>query len=148
MELVGGPFGVAAIGVAAVLVIALAVLHFRFHVFRRRKNRARHRAGVQEAGSRIEILESRPIDGDRKLVLVRCDDVEHLIVVGGPADVVVENDVRKVRGPATSTPARSPMTESAKRAATTAWPQSGTLAESPAATRPADASRPPRSAPE
>ena len=32
-------------------------------------------------------------------MLVRCDGIEHLIMVGGPADVVVENDVKKVRGP-------------------------------------------------
>jgi len=149
MELVGGPLGVAAIGVAAVLVIALAVLHFRFHIFRRRKGRGRHRPGAPGAGSsRIEILESKTIDGDRKLVLVRCDDVEHLIVVGGPADVVVENDVRKVRGPSTSTPQRSPMMEPAKRAATAAWQSSSTMAEAPAAARPADSSRPPRPTPE
>ena len=64
---------------------------------------------------RIEILETTIIDADRKLVLMRCDDIEHLVMVGGPADVVVENDVRKVRGPG-APPAKIPGFETEKRA--------------------------------
>ena len=45
------------------------------------------------------MLETTIIDAERRLVLVRCDKIEHLIMVGGPADLVVENDVKKVRGP-------------------------------------------------
>ena len=30
-------------------------------------------------------------------MLIRCDNIEHLVMIGGPGDVVVENDVRKVR---------------------------------------------------
>jgi hypothetical protein len=34
------------------------------------------------------------VDARRRLVLVRRDDVEHLILIGGPTDVVVERDIR------------------------------------------------------
>ena len=34
------------------------------------------------------------MEGGRKLLLVRRDDVEHLILVGGPVDVVIETGIR------------------------------------------------------
>ena len=98
MEKVGGPLGVAAIAVVAVLLVVLAILHFGFHVFRRRKGKGRAKSGIM-SDSRVEVLETTVIDADRRLVLIRCDRIEHLIMIGGPADLVVENDVRKVRGP-------------------------------------------------
>jgi hypothetical protein len=36
------------------------------------------------------------VDSHRRLVLVRRDDVEHLLLIGGPTDVVVERDIRMV----------------------------------------------------
>ena len=114
MELVGGPPGVAAIAGVAFLLVVLAVLHFRYRMFRRRKSRGRGKSGAL-SHARIEILETKIIDAERKLVLMRCDDIEHLVMVGGPADVVVENDVRKVRGPG-APPAKVPGLESERRA--------------------------------
>jgi len=48
--------------------------------------------GVRAAGRtrRLALIEVRPIDGQRKLVLVRRDDVEHLLMIGGNRDLVVE----------------------------------------------------------
>ena len=42
---------------------------------------------------RIGFIEAASIDGRRKLVLVRRDNVEHLIMTGGPVDVVVETGI-------------------------------------------------------
>lgn len=42
---------------------------------------------------RIDIVEQAPIDNKHRLVLVRRDDVEHLILIGGPADIVVESGI-------------------------------------------------------
>ena len=114
MELVSSPLGVAGIAGVAFLLVVLAVLHFRFRLFRRRKGRSRAKSGAL-SHTRIEILETKIIDAERKFVLVRCDDVEHLVMVGGPADVVVENDVRKVRGPGAA-PAKIPGFETERRA--------------------------------
>lgn len=42
---------------------------------------------------RLGVSEQVMVDGRRKLVLVRRDDVEHLILTGGPVDVVIETGI-------------------------------------------------------
>lgn len=42
---------------------------------------------------RVEVIEDAPFDAKRRLVLVRRDDVEHLILTGGPVDVVIETGI-------------------------------------------------------
>jgi hypothetical protein len=55
---------------------------------------------------RIDIVEQLAIDAKRKLVLVRRDDVEHLLMTGGPADIVIESGI----GAPSSGEARTPST--------------------------------------
>jgi hypothetical protein len=45
---------------------------------------------------RLAVIDAAAVDNRRKLVLVRRDNVEHLIMIGGPTDVVVEPNI--VRG--------------------------------------------------
>ena len=116
MDRVGGPLGVTVIAVVVALVVLFAILHFGFHVFRRRKGKGRTRSSVT-SDSRVEVLETTVIDAERKLVLIRCDRIEHLIMIGGAGDLVVENDVRKVRGPG-APPAKVPGIETEKRVPT------------------------------
>ena len=40
---------------------------------------------------RLGVVEQASIDSRRRLVLIRRDDVEHLIMTGGPVDVVIED---------------------------------------------------------
>lgn len=54
---------------------------------------------VRPTGVRLEVVESTVVDARRSLVLVRRDDVEHLIMIGGPVDLVVENAVERRRLP-------------------------------------------------
>ncbi|WP_051332383.1 flagellar biosynthetic protein FliO [Cucumibacter marinus] len=42
---------------------------------------------------RIEVSEAVMVDGKRRLVLVRRDDREHLILTGGAQDLIVESDI-------------------------------------------------------
>ena len=42
---------------------------------------------------RLDVVEHQSVDGRRRLVLVRRDDVEHLIMTGGPVDVVIETGI-------------------------------------------------------
>ncbi|MCR9072048.1 MAG: flagellar biosynthetic protein FliO [Alphaproteobacteria bacterium] len=42
---------------------------------------------------RLRIVENRVLDGRRRLVLVRRDDTEHLLVIGGESDMVVETGI-------------------------------------------------------
>jgi hypothetical protein len=39
-------------------------------------------------------MDATAVDSHRRLVLIRRDDIEHLILIGGPTDVVVERDIR------------------------------------------------------
>lgn len=45
---------------------------------------------------RLAVIEAGAVDGRRKLVLIRRDNVEHLIMIGGPTDILVEANI--VRG--------------------------------------------------
>ncbi len=42
---------------------------------------------------RLDVVDQANVDGRRRLVLVRRDDVEHLIMTGGPVDVVIETGI-------------------------------------------------------
>jgi flagellar protein FliO/FliZ len=42
---------------------------------------------------RLEVMEHASVDSRRKLVLIRRDNVEHLIMTGGPVDVVIETGI-------------------------------------------------------
>jgi len=42
---------------------------------------------------RLAVVEQSNVDGRRKLVLIRRDNVEHLIMTGGPVDVVIETNI-------------------------------------------------------
>jgi hypothetical protein len=42
---------------------------------------------------RLDIVEQSNLDGRRRLILIRRDDVEHLIMTGGPVDMVIETGI-------------------------------------------------------
>jgi flagellar protein FliO/FliZ len=46
---------------------------------------------------RLGVMEQASVDRNRKLVLIRRDDVEHLIMTGGPVDVVIETGIAAPR---------------------------------------------------
>lgn len=88
---------------------------------------------------RLALIDSTPVDGRRRLLLIRRDNVEHLIMVGGPTDVVVEaNIVRAAPATARETvPARAtaPQPETMPRPAplpeSGMWPSQSELAIRP-----------------
>ncbi|MDB5615825.1 flagellar biosynthetic protein FliO [Tardiphaga sp.] len=48
---------------------------------------------------RLAVIDAAAVDGRRRLVLVRRDNVEHLLMIGGPTDIVVEpNIIRAMPG--------------------------------------------------
>jgi hypothetical protein len=49
---------------------------------------------------RLAFIERAHLDGGRKLLLVRRDNVEHLILIGGPIDLVVETGIQAEISPA------------------------------------------------
>ncbi|MBV9565343.1 MAG: flagellar biosynthetic protein FliO [Bradyrhizobium sp.] len=42
---------------------------------------------------RLAVIDAAAVDGRRRLVLVRRDNVEHLLMIGGPTDIVVESNI-------------------------------------------------------
>jgi flagellar protein FliO/FliZ len=62
---------------------------------------------------RIAVIEAANVDARRRLLLIRRDNTEHLLMIGGPTDVVIEPNI--VRAPA----ARA---ESGARGQDTGWP--------------------------
>jgi hypothetical protein len=42
---------------------------------------------------RLAVMEQAYVDRTRRLVLIRRDDIEHLIMTGGPVDVVIETGI-------------------------------------------------------
>lgn len=51
-------------------------------------------AGGRNRKTRLAVMDATAVDSHRRLVLVRRDDVEHLILIGGPTDLVVEQNIR------------------------------------------------------
>ena len=43
---------------------------------------------------RLSVVEVAPVDGRRRLVLVRRDDTEHLILLGPASELVIESGIR------------------------------------------------------
>jgi len=71
--------------------------------------------GVRGRQPRIAVIDHASVDGRRRLILVRRDNVEHLLMVGGPSDVVVEANI--VRATSAAAGARGPaMAETTPRA--------------------------------
>lgn len=44
---------------------------------------------------RLSISEIIPLDSKRRLILVKCDHKEHLLVLGGTTDLVVEQNIER-----------------------------------------------------
>ncbi|MGV2108103.1 flagellar biosynthetic protein FliO [Agrobacterium vitis] len=84
----GSRFLIAAGGVflaLAVLVVILWIL----------KNRAPSPfvRGGRNRQPRLQVLDAAAVDARRRLVLIRRDNIEHLILIGGPTDIVVESGI-------------------------------------------------------
>lgn len=81
---------------------------------------------------RLAVIDASPVDGRRRLVLIRRDNVEHLLMIGGPTDVVVEQNIVRgatsTREPARGEPSRiepsrsEPAARGASAAETNSWP--------------------------
>lgn len=49
----------------------------------------------QNAAPRLTVTDAAAIDSQRRLVLVRRDDVEHLLLIGGLSDIVIEQNITR-----------------------------------------------------
>ncbi len=95
----------------AIAGVGLALLGFVYAMrFLRHRGAASFLTG-RRGPSRLEVLDTAPVDARRRLVLVRRDDVEHLVMIGGPTDVVIESRIAQTHE--TETPSWQPAYEPA-----------------------------------
>lgn len=96
----------------------------------RRFGASRLGGGARGRQPRLAVIDAASVDGRRRLVLIRRDNIEHLLMIGGPTDVVVEQNI--VRAAAVREVPREPARPAAPAApeaparaappAETAWP--------------------------
>ena len=55
-----------------------------------------HTAPVYKGKKRLKIIESQALDARRRLVLVQCDDKQHLVMLGINSDTVIQTDIKPV----------------------------------------------------
>jgi flagellar protein FliO/FliZ len=65
---------------------------------------------------RLAVVDAAAVDGRRRLVLVRRDNIEHLLMIGGPSDIVVEPNIVRATPPQQQVPPRAPLPPAADQA--------------------------------
>lgn len=84
---------------AVVVLLGLLCLALVLWIVRGRPSSPFIRGGRNRT-PRLAVLDAAAIDTRRRLVLLRRDDVEHLVMIGGPTDIVIET--RIITAPAES----------------------------------------------
>src|SRR5450631_4516858 len=85
---------------------------------------------------RLAVIDAAAVDGRRRLVLVRRDNIEHLLLIGGPTDIVVEPNIGKQVPAATApAPVRDAKPSPALEPLPPAWPPGEPYVEPPRTAR-------------
>ncbi len=92
-------FGVDGARIAQFIITVVVVLGMIVAVYWAARRVAGFRIGGIGRGRvpRLAVVDAVAIDNRRRLVLVRRDNVEHLLMIGGPSDVVVEPGIMRPR---------------------------------------------------
>lgn len=112
-SLFGGEITGAARFVIAFVVVLLLIGILAWLV-RRFGSGALTSSGGRGRQPRLAVIDAATVDARRRLILVRRDNVEHLLMIGGPSDVVIESNI--VRAAATSREAPAPRSVAAPEA--------------------------------
>ncbi|MDE1158542.1 MAG: flagellar biosynthetic protein FliO [Neorhizobium sp.] len=89
MSAYGGRLTIAVIGVGVALLCLIGILRF----LRGRNGPSPFVRGGRNRNPRLQVLDAAAVDARRRLVLVRRDNVEHLVMIGGPTDIVIESGI-------------------------------------------------------
>lgn len=90
-DILGGQGGtlLSAIVIVAVALLALFAVVWLY----RRRSPSTFVRGGRARQPRLAVLDAAAVDTRRRIVLIRRDDVEHLVMIGGPTDVVIESRI-------------------------------------------------------
>jgi hypothetical protein len=81
-------------------VVVFALLALALWLVRRFGGERMSTGGGRGRQPRLAVIDAATLDSRRRLVLIRRDNVEHLLLIGGPADLLVEpNIVRAAAAP-------------------------------------------------
>ncbi|TAJ30907.1 flagellar biosynthetic protein FliO [Bosea sp. (in: a-proteobacteria)] len=86
---------------SVVILVLLALLGLFVRQIQGGRLKVPGQAGGRQRQPRLGIVDTYDLDRQRQLVLIRRDNVEHLVMVGGASDVVIESNI--MRGSARST---------------------------------------------
>lgn len=86
---------------SVVILVLLALLGLVVRQIQGGRLRVPGQAGGRQRQPRLGVVDTYDLDRQRQLILIRRDNVEHLLMVGGASDVVVESHI--VRGGSRST---------------------------------------------
>src|SRR6516165_3152450 len=90
-------------------IIIFGLLALALWLLRRFGGERLGNAAARGRQPRLAVIDQANVDSRRRLILVRRDNVEHLLMVGGPSDVVVEPNILRgaaaAREPAAPEPA-------------------------------------------
>lgn len=92
---------------AVVVLLGLLCLALVLWIVRGRPSSPFIRGGRNRT-PRLAVLDAAAIDTRRRLVLLRRDDVEHLVMIGGPTDIVIESRIVKAAAETTEREAARP----------------------------------------
>ncbi len=79
--------------IAAILALIVVLLLFSIFVFVLKRLTGTNQPQNRSRQPRIAVMDSTNVDARRQLILIRRDNVEHLLLVGGPSDLVVEQNI-------------------------------------------------------
>jgi flagellar protein FliO/FliZ len=85
-------FVIIALVVLLLGALTLLVIGMTMRVFGGRRSRKRE---ARNPGQRLAVPDVLPVDARRKLVLIRRDNIEHLLLVGGNTDIVIEPTIQR-----------------------------------------------------
>ena len=124
-------FGVEVTGAARFIiafVVVLVLIALTAWLVRRFGSGSLSSAGGRGRQPRLAVIDAASVDARRKLILVRRDNVEHLVMIGGPSDVVIEPNIVRAAAAARDVPAArgTPIPETMPRPVpleeSTMWP--------------------------
>src|SRR5438270_5742716 len=134
MSLFGENRTLAFVLAAVCLLIGVALV---FVLFRIVFGRGIKLPGGRSRQQRLGIVDAFEIDRQRQLVIVRRDNVEHLLMIGGPNDVVVESTIIRAEAREARGEGRPPREREQPAISGLSWP-AGPAATETAAQSPAE----------